>query len=893
MVNDEEKYYEPPGWVLRCLQWFCADRFLEEVEGDLWECYQEEVATYGERWARWRFAGMSMRYMRPYFFDSNHLKIDTMINSDMLRHFGKTAGRQLWRQRFYAATNIVGFAVGLAACLLIGLYVQHETSYDQHHANADQLYHVSIRYNIEGRSGHTEVVPPPMAGTMLAEVPEVTNAVRLAPTMYDAGSNQVRTSEMTVNTRADDFVYADASMVEMFSHEWLYGQAEGQLQEPYTVVVTVSEAERLFGKRNPVGEQLILNDDTENSYRVTGVIADLPSNTHLEYKYLLSMESTEAAKQDNWGFSNFLTYLELVEGADLVMVEQKLLAAMKRNNPELAEVLNAGSTVETILTPVADVHLGSSEINGYWQHGNTLYIRLFAGVALFILLLAGINFVNLATARASLRGLEIGLRKVLGSVRRQLVVQFLVEAVVVSALALMLAVGLAAVSMPFFNKLTELPLALPWSDWRWWGMLGLAPLVLGLLAGAYPAIYMAAYEPLRVLKGYLSRGKGARRFRSQLVVFQFSVAVALIAATLVIRGQLTYLQQRELGYAKEQVLVLESTHTLDEKLDILKERLTGLPEVDNVSVGGFLPVEGYFRNGCSTWLTGEHEERDDVPLEKWYVDNDYVQTLGMEILQGRAFSDEFPSDSLALVLNETAVQKLGLTDPVGAKVSSYTYMDSETGELYHEDYTVIGVVKDFHYESLHKDIGGLSMVRGGGSVNTVLRYTATDTEALLRKVDEVWQEVAGKQPLQYAFLDDSYAAMYSSEQRTGRLFMIFTGLAILVACLGLFALVNFIAEQRRREIGVRKVLGATPGRIVWMMTKPFALLVLIAIILAVPLAWWGSQQWLAAFAYRAPFNVWYYVLAGGMALVLAMLTMSYQAWRAAIVNPAETIKMVG
>ena len=886
---EEEKYYEPPSRPLRLLRWFCADHFLDEVEGDLWELYQEEVEQYGEARARRRFFALSIRYLRPYFFDRNHLSFQSLYTPDMIRHFLKLALRQLRRQRFYALINISGFALGLAACLLIGLFLRHELSYDNFFSKSSDLYRITVAFNIEGRTGHTAITSPPLAPRMQEDIPEVVRAARLAPSMYDAGNNQIRRHTELENRYESGFTYADSSFLEMFDFPLVMGDLRQQLREPRTMLLTERKAELLFGSENPIGQQIVFNNDEEGAYTITGVLADLPANTHFQFDYLLSMSSSSASQQDNWGFNNFLTYAELAPGTDPELVEGKLVEMIKERNKQFAATIAAGNRIEPILQPVSEVHLRSNEIYGYWQHGNYQYIYLFGGVALFILLLACINFVNLATARSSLRALETGMRRVLGSLRQQLVVQFLLESILLSALALLLALGIAVVGLPYFNELVGRELYLPWAEPGWYALILGGVLVLGILVGAYPAVVLSGFEPLKVLKGYLTSGRSANRFRSQLVVFQFTIAIVLVAGSLVVREQLRFLQNQQLGFDKEQLLIVEGSHILDQP-QVFREQLQQLQAVSQVSMGGYVPVDGYFRNGAGAWRTEDRDRKNNVSLEKWYVDHDYVSTLGMELVEGRDFATEMSTDSTGMILNERAVKELGLEDPVGARVSSYTYMDQETGELYYEDYTVIGVVKDFHFESLHNDVEGISLVLGANTVNTLVRLNTDQIERSIQDVKAVWAELAPGQPFRYQFLDEQYQRMYAFEQKAGSIMSTLTGLAIFVACLGLFALATFMAQQRRHEVGVRKVLGASTGDIVVLLTKRFVLLVVLAILLATPIAWWFAKDWLSDFAYRIELRWPVFALAGGLALILSVTTMSFQALRAAWTNPVDTIR---
>ncbi|MEO1263301.1 MAG: ABC transporter permease [Bacteroidota bacterium] len=886
-------YHQPPQRVLRFLRWFCDDSFLEEVEGDLFEMFQEEVETYGLKKARHRFLWMALRYVNPYFFGKKEYLKNLQYQFIMLGHYLKISTRHLVKQRFYSIINIAGFAVGLAACLLIILFIKHETSYDRFHPEADRIY----RIYWEGKIGETErkgaVTSTSLVPTLTDEFPEVEFAARIGPNMYESGNNQLRRSTEVQSVYEENFIYADPSFLEIFQFPMLAGDVSSALEDPLTMVITESKAQQFFGQENPIGQTMIINENEERPYKITGVVADLPTRTHLRFNYILSMEGVRASKVPNWGFNNYVSYVKLAEGATAASVEAKFPAMIqKHERPEIKDRLQEpGNYFRYVLQPVNDVHLKSADIRGYWLHGDAKYVWLFGFIAAFILLIASINFMNLTTARSANRAKEVGMRKVLGSARGQLFMQFLTESVLVSFIAFVIAVALAAQVLPFFNELTGKTLVFSWQQKALLLSVFGAAMLVGVLAGLYPAAFLSSFRPLKVLKGKLSGGSKRGGLRSTLVVVQFTTSIALIIGSLVVQKQIDFIQNKKLGFDKERLLIIEDCYTLGrEKVTSLKNTLKNLPEVDNVSVTGYIPVDGYAYNGSGTWVEGTNPEESEVGLAKWYVDHDYVKTLGMEIVEGRDFSIDMPTDSSGILLNETAVSQLGLEDPIGKRVSSYTYLDQETGELMFDTYTVVGVLKDFHFSSMKEEIDGLSLVIGSNRFNAMVKAKTTDLQSLIKKAEAQWATFAPNQRFRYHFLDEQFDKMYTFEQRAGRIFSVLTALAIFIACLGLFALATFMAEQRSKEIGIRKVLGATVGDVVFMLTKNFALLVLISLVIATPLAWYFMNGWLADFAYRTQITWGVFALAGSSALLIALLSIGYQAVKAAIANPSDAIR---
>ena len=885
-------YHDPPKRVLRLLRWFCDGSFHEEVEGDLYEMYQEEVELHGLKKARHQFLFTAFRYLNPYFLTKKDFIQNIKYQLDMIGHYLKISSRHLLKQSFYTVINVAGFAVGLAACLLILLFIKNELGFDQHHSESERIYRVYWEGKIGAMERKGAVTATPLAETMLAEFPEVELAARIGPDMYDSGNNQIRRSSGVQSAYQEGFIYSDPSFMDIFQFPMVAGDASSALKEPYTMVLTEEKVIQFFGNENPIGQTMILNENEENPYKITGVMEDMPEPTHLQFNFILSMEGVRTSKIPNWGFNNFVTYVKLGEGADPLALEEKFPAFITKHEREeiVDRMEDPGNYFNYILQPVTDVHLHSSEIRGYWLHGDSQYVWLFGIIAGFILLIAGINFMNLSTARSANRAKEVGMRKVLGSGKGQLFTQFLTESVLVSLIAFVLALAIAAQSLPFFNDLTGKALAFPWNEKLLVLSLFGVAMLIGILSGLYPAAFLSAFHPLKVLKGKLSSGSRSGGFRSTLVVVQFTTSIALIIGSLVVMKQVDFIQNKKLGFDKEQMLIVESTFTLGDKAKTFKEELKKLAEVENVSITGYIPVDGYSYNGSGIWVDGSDPKESEQGMAKWYVDHDYIKTLGMEIVEGRDFNIEMPTDSMAIILNRKGVEILELDDPIGTKVNSYTYLDPETGELHFETYTIIGVVEDFHFQTMKQDIEGMSLVIGGNRSNIMVKARTGDMKNLISQVETKWNAFSPNQRFRYNFLDDQYAKMYDFEQRVGNIFSVLTGLAIFIACLGLFALATFMAEQRSKEIGVRKVLGASVGDVVFLLIKNFAVLVLISILIAVPIAWYFMDGWLSDFAYRIDLDWKMFVLAGFSALLIAMLSIGYQAVRAAVANPVEAIK---
>jgi putative ABC transport system permease protein len=808
----------------------------------------------------------------------------------MFKNYLKIALRQLGKQKFYSAIKIGGFALGIAACLLIALYIRSELSYDRDYPDTGRLYRVIEIYDNDGTISKGPAFPAPFAQALQAEFPQVEKAGRIMPypLFSGAGSNEVRPGNKVQNTYEEGFSYADQSMLDMFQFPMVYGDRAHALTEPGNVVISKRKADKYFPHETPVGKVIYLNDDKTRPYKIGGVMQDRPANSHLQYDFLLSLAGHELwnGEQQTWMADNYNTYVRLRPGVNAVQLQGKLkvlyqkylLPGLLANGTKDPQKIIDASSFE--LQPVKDIHLLSYDIHDSFTHGDMRFIWLFAAVGCFILLLACINFINLSTARSASRAKEVGLRKVVGSRRIGLIRQFLTESLVMSLFSFLLALALAWLLLPLFNQLTATSLSIPWTQWRLLPVLVLAAVVVGLLAGLYPSFYLSGFRPAEALKGRVSPGSRASGLRSVLVVFQFAASVILIIATFVVYRQMRFIMDKKMGFDKDQVMLVQGTGVLDKQLPAFKTELLKLPDVMKVSVSDFLPVAGGKRNMNSFWKAGREKLDARVGAQSWWVDPDYIPTMGMKMVQGRNFSAAMASDSTGIVINETMAKQLGVKDPLGQLITNGGNIPMH----------VVGVVGDFNYESVKDEIGPLVLHRGSWSTVVAVKANSANFGGLVKQVADVWKSFAPRQELRYTFLDDSFARMYADVQRTGSLFTALSTMAIVIACLGLFALSAFMAEQRRKEIGIRKVLGATVGQLAGLLSKDFLKLVMIAIFVASPIAYWAMHKWLQDYQYRIDIGVWVFVGSGALVVMIALLTISFQAMKAALANPAVSLK---
>jgi putative ABC transport system permease protein len=808
----------------------------------------------------------------------------------MLKNYLKIAARNLAKHKFYSFINIIGLAIGLTCTLLILLYVQNELSYDKYHSKADRIFRVQSEIQFGEKYFNMTTAPAPLAAALIEEFPDVEASVRLRK----YGRSLVKTGEITY--REEGIAYADSSIFSVFDIELVNG-ADDALYQPNSIIIDETTAQKYFGNENPIGERLLVNNETD--LEITGVFKDMPDNGHFQFRLFISMATSEHSKHTMWLSNNYWTYALLKQGSTSKGLEAKLPAMIiKYVGPQIAQILDismddfkaSGNFIQYSLVPLTDIHLHSNLDYEIEANGDILYVYLFAGIAFLILALAAINFMNLSTARSASRSKEVGVRKVLGSLRSHLIKQFLSESMLISALSMVAAVFLAWVMLPAFNKLADIRLVIPFSSPVFYLAIIVGILAIGFIAGAYPAFYLSAFKPAAVLKGNLSLGVKSGWLRSSLVVFQFVISTVLIIGTIVIYKQLQYIQTKNLGFNKDRVILVEDAYALGDQSASYKSTIKQIAGIDNASYSGFLPVSSNRSDGMF-WLQGQTpNEETMVSLQSWIVDYDYMATLDMQLLEGRNFDEQNAADSMAIIINEETALRMSLKDPIGAHIVTYAEMPGAEGDTPLDIYTVIGIVKNFHYESMKENISPLSLGLGRSRSYLSIRASGEELKPIIQQLETEWNKLADGQPFSYSFLDEKFGETYKSETRVGNLFSVFAILAIFIACLGLFGLAAFTAQQRTKEIGVRKVMGASVPGIVMLLSREFGKLVVIALVIAIPLAWYGISQWLQDYKFRIDLGPWVFVLAGGITFLIAWLTMSYQSIKAAKMSPAKSLR---
>ena len=816
---------------------------------------------------------------------------ETQKETAMLQNFFTVAFRNLKKQRFYTMINVTGLAVGVASCLVIMLYVINEFSYDRHFTDHDRIYRVQAEIKFGDNHLRLAVTPAPLSEVLQKDFPEIEASARF----WNSGTTIFRRAEDSF--KEPNTVFADSSLFKVLDIPFIAGDPKTALKEPATMVISRKAADKYFPNEEALGQTLISNSG--RSWKISGVMENMPSNTHFNFDFILSLVTIDYNRDGNWLSNNFNTYIKLREGTDPKNLEAKFPKMIDTYvGPQAKQALGSDFTMENFrasgnifeytLIPITDIHLNSDRIAEIGVNSDKSYVYLFAAIAGFILIIACINFMNLSTARSANRAKEVGIRKVMGSFRSHLVKQFLVESILLSLFSFVIAIAIAWLVIPTFNELALKELSVPFGSSVFWMLIALGALITGLLAGLYPSFFLSAFRPVNVLKGNVALGTKSGLVRGALVVFQFWISIVLVVGTIAVNRQLSYIQTKKIGFNKDQVIVVHDAYALKDQLQSFKEEV----EKDNViksgTISSFLPVAGTSRSDNTHWPAGKSPtEENMVSIQVWDVDYDYVKTLGMKIKDGRDFSKDFLSDSTGVILNEAATRAFGyLQDPVGKKIATFENAELKT---YHYS-TIIGVVEDFHYESLRENIGpvALFLKKSNGSVS--FRFEAKNTKDVINTVEAKWKKLGPGLPFDYSFLDEDFGKMYAAEQRLGEIFTVFAMLAIIIACLGLFALTAFTAEQRTKEIGIRKVLGASVSGIVVLLSKEFGKLILIAFVLAAPAAWYGITKWLESYEYRTEIGVLVYVAAGVSAFAIAWITMSFQSIRAALANPIKALR---
>lgn len=793
----------------------------------------------------------------------------------MLRNYFKIASRNLLRKKGYSAINILGLSIGMTCCLLIFLYVTHELSYDKFHTKGDLIYRLVTDIKTPTETLNIPITSAPMGPYLKKDFPEVEKVVRTfsASLLFQKDQNQYQ---------EDKTLFVDASFFEVFDYELVQGNAGTVLDNPFSVVLTEDLAIKYFGNQNPLGQTLRM--EGAHDVTVTGVVRNVPGNSQIKFDVLVSMstllERLDRERAENWGNFGFYTFLLLQEKSSADMLEAKFAAFMEQHIPEMRE---DNMFYSLFMEPLNRVYLYSTR--GGPVTGSLSNIYFFSIIAVFILLIACINFMNLATARAAERAKEVGIRKVIGAAQGQLKVQFLSESLLLSFIAFLLAVGLAEMALPAFNQLSGKVIVdsiFNMND----GLVLLFVLAVGvgILAGVYPAFVLSSFQPVTVLKGRYSSSGGGVLLRKGLVVAQFAISIALIAGTIVVYTQLDFMRSQELGFQKEQMLVINFRRDWNilRQIETIKHSLGQHPRVLSVSASSSTPSTG--NAGAYTNIENPDGKMQSSNMDLYSVDFDFLKQYNIEVVAGRGFSRDFPTDSMkALIVNEAAVASYGYSSPQDAIGKRFSQWGRE-GE-------VVGVIRDFHTRSLRQQIKPLALRIAHNDATLIsLHIDAQNVSGTLADLEKQWNSLAPQRPFEYFFLDEAFDKQYRDETRFGNLFVCFASLSIFIACLGLFGLATFTAQQRTKEIGIRKVLGATVTSVLGLLSRDFLKLVFIGFLVAIPTAWYGLDRWLDNFAYRINVGVGVFIAAGLASALIALATVIWQSLRAALANPVDSLK---
>jgi putative ABC transport system permease protein len=811
----------------------------------------------------------------------------------MIRNFILVAFRSLIKQKVFSAINIIGFSVSISACFLILLYVQHETSYDKFFPKADRIHKIALERIYPEHVTFYAVIPHSFAYAIKKDFPEVENTLIVnRPFNRSVVSYKVSESEIK-SFEENHFMMADSMFFDFFDLELVNGDKKTALTKPKQVVITESTALKYFGNEDPIGKVL---DGDNGDFTVSAVCKNLPDNSHLQFDFLASLETFQGFRRDNYTSFSAHVYVLLKPGADAKALEAKFpkmvdtyaAGQIERNlGKSWEDYKKAGNGYRYFHQPLSSIHLDPTNIEAtITPSANGDYVKILAYVALLILVIACINFMNLSTARSAERAREVGVRNTMGSQKSHLIYQFLTESIMIAFVATALAVLLVQLLLPFFNQLAQKQLTISYDLNTVLVLMAFAAMV-GILAGLYPAFVLSGFNPVVVMKGSFTGSAKGAWLRNGLVVFQFMISILLIVGTLVVGQQLTFMRSKNLGFDKDQVIYVERVFTLNDKVKTLLDEVRRNPNVTNAGItSAMVGKQGDF--------FGEQfqpEGSTEVLTVKFMAADDYfTQTIGFELKEGLFFSEQ-TNDSLSIILNETAVKVLGLKDALGRRLVSST--DNNDGTQTTRMFTVTGIVKDFHFQSLRDEITPLVIFSEeffGFQQFLAAKVKADAVPETITQLEAKWKELAPGQPFRYSFLDDQIQNEYIEEKRSGQLFSVFSGLAIVIACVGLFGLSAYTASLRTKEIGVRKVLGASVSGVTLLLSKDFTKLVLVAFVLAVPLSWWMMNNWLQSFAYRISLGAGSFVLAGSIALGIAWLTVSYQSIKAALVNPVQSLR---
>ena len=856
----------PPKYALRFLRWFCREECLDEIEGDLIEMYEKQL-TRNPRWAKWQFVIRVLFHLHPMYIRS----LDTFYPQNptiMFKHYLKVSWRSLLKNKVYSLINISGLGVGMAVALLIGLWIHYETSFDSFHERIDRIGIIRKHTLFNETKGSQLHVPLPLYEVLNTDYPEIKHITRL--------------KDITVSLMADDRKvrqtgqYVDPDFLNMFSFSLTKGNPATALNNPNSIVLTESLAEILFGSDDPMGKVVKINN--EYDAQVTGVMENIPQNSFFNsMTFLAPFEHALANSwlqrfQSNWGSNVIWTLLEVDKGVSMDALSDKISLINQKNDPRSKEQ-------KLSIQAFSKIHLYSEYEN--WENigGKIAYIRLFGTIGILVLLIACINFMNLSTARSEKRAREVGIRKVIGSLRKQLILQFFSESVIITLLAFLFSIGLVLIGLPYIRDLGFEPITLNVGDPLLWGLgLGIC-LLTGLLAGSYPALYLSSFQPIKILKGTFSQRWEPVIFRKLLVVFQFIISVGLIIGTLVVFEQINYGKNRSIGYNPDNLISIPGSEDINQNFQVLKQALLSTGQVEAVARTSSPMTEVY--NKWSDFSWEGKDPNSHIALEVLMTEWDYEKAVGLTFTQGRPFSPEFSTDSNAVILNETALGIIGFDNPIGKTITSAG-----------TEKTIVGVVEDVLMRNPFESVSPGVIMFVPDITNNVLVRTkqGINFQKTLASIQPIFETYNPTFPFEYSFVDEDFEKKFAMENQVGKLAGIFAILAILISALGLFGLATYLAERRTKEIGIRKVLGASVVSLWRMLSKDFVGLVFISCLIAIPIAYYVMERWLQQYDYRINLSWEIFAVAGLGAMLIILATISYQTVKAARITPVHTLR---
>ncbi|MGC4023002.1 MAG: ABC transporter permease [Cyclobacteriaceae bacterium] len=870
----------PPQRALQFLRWFCREDYIEEIEGDLTEIFEKEHIQ-SSRNAKWKFTWSVMKYFRPQFLKPLQ-KFNQPYPFGMYRNYLIITWRNLLKKKGYSTINISGLALGIACCLLIFMYVNYERSFDTYHKNGDRIYRVIHGSKDETKSTENYWVwgNAPIAQALHDNFPEIDKVVQFS------GRADILLANGDKSYQEEGIFFMDSTVFDVFSWKLIKGNPKTALATPYSIVLTESTAKKYFGDEDPLGKQLKGSESAGRAYGgeylVTGVMEDVPENSHFRFNALLSLSTFRKSRPDiftAWGYVDFYTYFLVNDQFNRASFEAKIpeFLARQMKNPE--------SKYNIVIEPLKEMYLGTVCQRQPGETGSITNLYVFSVIGVFVLFIAIINFMNLSTARAMERGKEVGIRKSIGAERRNLVWQFLGESFIIVSISMLFAIMISKLALPAMNNITGRTMNLDYYITpQFVGLLFTATVFIGVIAGSYPAFVLSSYKPAVVLKGASKSGKSGVTLRQGLVILQFGISIALIAGTMIVTFQMNHILNKDMGFDKEQMLILD--YNYDEKVnrarEVLKTQLEANPSISSVAFSRSVPGS-YFPNAYTEVVTADGAMKG-MAQPIFQVGIDFINHYGLKLVAGRSYSRDHPSDTIGgIVMNEAAAKQYGYANPADIIGKKYKQWGRE-GE-------VIGVVKDFNYISLHRAIEPLTLpYEPFASRYVSIKVKSQDMPKTIEEVHKVWTQLAPHRPFLYSFLDTDFDKQYQKDFKFKTLFSTFSSLAIFIACLGLLGLATYTTEIRTKEIGIRKVLGANVSSIVTLLTRDFLVLVIIAMVIATPVAWYSMNQWLEGFAYRVEIQFWVFLLAGFFAIAVAAITISFQTLKTAMTNPVNSLR---